>query len=260
MNEYANLLYKNEDGVGVVVINRPRVFNALNREVLAELGALFDRIARSDEIKVVVITGAGDKAFAAGADIAEMRSLSVMEGRALSKAGQRVFGKLEKLPQPVIAVVNGFALGGGCELAIACDIRIASEKAKFSQPEVALGIIPGYGGTQRLPRLIGHGRAKEMIFSGDMIDAEEAYRIGLVNKVVPVGEAMDVAMGLARKIMSRAAIAVQLSKAAINEGADMDLESGVAHEADVFGLCFATADQKEGMVAFLEKRAPAFKC
>jgi enoyl-CoA hydratase len=187
-----------------------------------------------------------------------MATKSAIEGRKWGKLAQAVFNKLENLPQPVIAAVNGYALGGGCELAMACDIRIASEKANFGQPEVTLGVIPGFAGTQRLPRLVGKGRAKEMLFTGGMIDAAEAHRIGLANKVVAPEELIAAARGMAEKIMSRGPVAVQLCKAAVNEGLDMDLESGMAYEAEVFGLCFATADQKEGMSAFMEKRKAAF--
>ncbi len=255
---YENLIFENQDGIGIITINRPQALNALNADTMAELDALVDAIAKDPSVKVVIITGAGDKAFVAGADIAYMQPLSAAEGRAWGKAGQAVFDKIENLPQPVIAAVNGFALGGGNELAMACDIRIASEKAKFGQPEVTLGITPGFGGTQRLPRLVGKGRAKELLYTGDMIDAAEAYRIGLVNKVVAPEELMDAAKALARKIMSRSPVAVAMCKAAVNEGIDADLQTGVAYEAEVFGLCFATGDQKEGMAAFLEKRKPAF--
>jgi len=255
---YENLIFENQDGIGIITINRPQALNALNADTMAELDALVDAIAKDPSVKVVIITGAGDKAFVAGADIAYMQPLSAAEGRAWGKAGQAVFDKIENLPQPVIAAVNGFALGGGNELAMACDIRIASEKAKFGQPEVTLGITPGFGGTQRLPRLVGKGRAKELLYTGDMIDAAEAYRIGLVNKVVAPEELMDAAKALALKIMSRSPVAVAMCKAAVNEGIDADLQTGVAYEAEVFGLCFATGDQKEGMAAFLEKRKPAF--
>jgi enoyl-CoA hydratase len=232
--------------------------NALNIATLNELYSLLSVIAKDSEVKVVIVTGGGEKSFVAGADITEMRSLGAAEGRACGKLGQTVFAKLENLPQPVIAAVNGFALGGGCELALACDIRIASKKAKFAQPEVSLGITAGFGGSQRLPRLVGKGRAKELLYTADIIDAAEAYRIGLVNKVTAPEELMSTAKALANKIMSRAAVAVQLTKAAVNEGMDMDLDSGIAYEAEVFGLCFATEDQKEGMAAFVEKRKPNF--
>lgn len=258
MTQYANLLFATDGGIGVITLNRPQALNALNYALLQELDSLLDRIAGDDTVKTVIITGAGEKAFVAGADITEMLPLSAIEGRNWAKSGQKVFNKLENLPQPVIAAVNGFALGGGCELAMACDLRIAADNARFGQPEVTLGIVPGFAGTQRLPRLVGKGRAKELIFTGDMIDAAEAYRIGLVNKVTASSELMAAARALAEKIMSRAGIAVRLSKAAVNEGMDMDLESGIAYEAEVFGLCFATQDQKEGMTAFVEKRKARF--
>ncbi|XWE63948.1 short-chain-enoyl-CoA hydratase [Sporomusa sphaeroides] len=242
----------------MITLNRPKALNALNSELLTELNGLLDEIAQDDSVKVVIITGSGDKAFVAGADIAEMQNISPLEGRAFGKFGQAIFNKLENIPQPVIAAVNGFALGGGCELAMACDIRIASDKAKFGQPEVGLGIVPGFGGTQRLPRLIGKGRAKELLYTADMINAEEAYRIGLVNRIVAADELLSTAKELAEKIMARAQAAVRLCKAAVNTGMDTDLESGIAYEAEVFGLCFATADQKEGMSAFIGKRKPNF--
>ncbi|MBP2653506.1 MAG: Crotonyl-CoA hydratase [Firmicutes bacterium] len=258
MSEYSNLLFANENGIGLITINRPKVLNALNSDTLRELDSLIDAIAADGEVKVVIITGSGEKAFVAGADIAAMQPYAPLEGRSFAKYGQAVFNKLENLPQPVIAAVNGFALGGGCELVMACDIRIAAENAKFGQPEVSLGITPGFGGTQRLPRLIGKGRAKELLFTGDTIDANEAYRLGLVNRVVPREELMDAAKAMAEKIASRAPRAVELCKVAVNEGLDTDIESAVAYEAEVFGLCFATNDQKEGMTAFIEKRKVGF--
>ena len=255
---FANLLYENQDGIAVITMNRPKALNALNQETLDELNQVADMLAKDSTVQVVILTGSGDKAFVAGADIAQMQSMSAMEGRNFGKLGQAVFNKLENLPQPVIAAVNGFALGGGCELAMACDIRIASEKAKFGQPEVTLGITPGFAGTQRLPRFVGKGRAKQLLYTGDVIDAQEAYRIGLVNVVAPAEELMATAKVMAQKIQSRAAVAVQLCKAAVNEGLDTDLETGTDYEAEVFGLCFATADQKEGMAAFTEKRKAQF--
>ncbi|MEL7636084.1 MULTISPECIES: short-chain-enoyl-CoA hydratase [Sporomusa] len=258
MTTYNNVLYQTDNGTGMITLNRPKALNALNSELLTELNGLLDEIAQDDSVKVIIITGSGDKAFVAGADIAEMQNMSPLEGRAFGKFGQAIFRKLENLPQPVIAAVNGFALGGGCELAMACDIRIASEKAKFGQPEVSLGIVPGFGGTQRLPRLIGKSRAKELLYTADMINAEEAYRIGLVNRIVAADALLSTAKELAEKIMARAQAAVQLCKAAVNTGMDTDLESGIAYEAEVFGLCFASADQKEGMSAFIGKRKPNF--
>lgn len=255
---YQNLLFEKEGSVGLLTINRPKVLNALNRETMTEISQIVGKIATDPEVSVLIITGAGEKSFVAGADISEMRTLSALEGRAWSKFSQATFNAIENLPQPVIAAVNGYALGGGCELAMSCDIRIASEKAKFGQPEVLLGVVAAFAGTQRLPRLIGKGRAKELLFTGDQIDAAEACRIGLVNKVVPAGELLTAAKALAAKIISRGPVAVQLCKAAVNEGLDMDLESAQAYEAEVFGLCFATDDQKEGMNAFVEKRPAKF--
>ena len=256
--EFTNLLFENQDGVGIITLNRPKALNALNQATLEELNQIADRLAQDTSVKVIIITGSGEKAFVGGADIPQMQPMSAMESRNFAKFGQGVFNKIENLPQPVIAAINGYALGGGCELAMACDIRVASDKAKFGQPEVTLGITPGFAGTQRLPRLIGKGRAKELLYTGDIIDANEAYRLGLVNKVVPAEELMPAVTALAQKILSRAPVAVQLCKAAVNEGLDTDLETGTAYEAEVFGLCFATADQKEGMGAFVEKRKAQF--
>jgi enoyl-CoA hydratase len=258
MSDYRNLTFENRDGVAVVTINRPKALNALDADTMGELDRLADAIAKDAAIKAVIITGAGDKAFVAGADIAYMQPMTAVEGRTWAKFGQAVFNKIENLPQPVIAAVNGYALGGGCELAMACDIRIASEKAKFGQPEASLGIPPGFGGTQRLARLVGKGHAKELLFTADMIDAAEAYRIGLVNKVVAPEQLMEAAHAMAQKILSRSPLGVQACKTCINEGLDTDLETGIAYEAEAFGLCFATADQKEGMAAFLEKRKANF--
>jgi len=256
--EYSTLLYNVEDGIGVITINRPKALNALNGAVMSDFSDLLPKIAADPAVRVVIITGSGPKSFVAGADITEMQKMSAIEGRNWGKLGQAVFDQVEKLPQPVIAAVNGFALGGGCELSMACDIRIAADNALFGQPESGLGITPGFGGTQRLPRLVGKGIAKELIFTASNIDAQEAYRIGLVNKVVPAAELMAAAQKMAKKIMSKGNTAVQLCKAAINEGLNVDLESGVAYEAEVFGLYFATDDQTEGMTAFVEKRKPAF--
>lgn len=258
MNPYENLQYENSNGIGLVTLCRPQALNALNKAMIEELDHLFDRLTLDETVKAVIITGSGSKSFVAGADITEMQSLSVEGGREWARLGQSVFNKIETLPKPVIAAINGFALGGGCELAMACDIRIASIKAKFAQPEVTLGITPGYGGTQRLPRLIGKGRAKELLFTGEMIDAAEAYRIGLVNHVVDPEDLMAAARAMAEKIMRCAPFAVQMCKAAINNGVDDELDTGVIYEAEVFGLCFSTVDQKEGMSAFIEKRKAVF--
>jgi enoyl-CoA hydratase len=258
VKNYNNLTVEKADKIATVTINRPKVLNALNRETMTELKDAFEKIAVDPDIDAVIVTGSGDKSFVAGADISQMRDMTTLEARDWGKFAQGVYNLIENLPQPVIAAVNGYALGGGCELAMSCDIRLASEKAKFGQPEVLLGVVPGFAGTQRLPRLIGKGRAKELLFTGDQIDAAEAYRLGLVNKVVPADQLLTVAKEMAKKIMSRGPVAVKLCKAAVNEGLDMDIESGQAYEAEVFGLCFSTADQKEGMTAFIDKRKANF--
>lgn len=256
--EFKNIVYKTEGSIGILTINRPKALNALNTETVTEISACVAQIKADPTVKVLIVTGDGAKSFVAGADIVEMSTKNPVEGRNFGKLAQQAFTDIENLPQPVIAAVNGYALGGGCELACACDFRYASENAKFGQPEVGLGITPGFGGTQRLPRVVGRGYGKEMIFTAGMIDAQEAYRIGLVNKVVPQEELMAVAMKTAKKIASNAMVAVQLAKAAVNRGINCDVETGIAYEAEVFGLCFATEDQKEGMAAFCEKRKAAF--
>lgn len=255
--DYQKLIVERQGRLGVVRINHPEALNALDTLVLRELGQAFDAFAADAGIDVVVLTGEG-RAFVAGADIAEMSAMTAAEGKAFGRLGADVFRKIELLPQPVIAAVNGFALGGGCELAMACDIRIASAKAKFGQPEVGLGITPGFSGTQRLPRLVGLGKAKELIYTAAVIPADEALRIGLVNKVVAPEALMDEALALAATIASKARLAVRYAKEAINRGIETDIETGIAVEASLFGLCFATADQKEGMAAFLQKRKPDF--
>ena len=214
----------------------------------------FGEIAERKDIRVVILTGSGTKAFVAGADISEMVNATPAEGRKMGLLAKEAFLKLETMPQVTIAAVNGYALGGGCEISMACDIRVASDNAKFGQPETGLGILPGFGGTQRLPRLVGKGRAKELIFTCDQIDAQEAYRIGLANKVVPQEELLDTCKAMAKKIMSKGSYAVSLAKQAINTGMDTDLASGLTLEANLFGLSFSTDDKKEGMTAFLEKR------
>jgi len=255
VGSYVNLLLEvDSDGIAIVQINRPKALNALNAATVYELSSMFDDLAVNDAVKAIIVTGSGEKSFVAGADIVEMKTKTAIEGRRWGQLAQGVFNKIENIAKPVIAAVNGYALGGGCELSMACDIRIASEKAKFGQPEVSLGIPPGFGGTQRLPRLVGKGRAKQLLFTGDMIDAQEAYRIGLANEVVAPDDLIPAAKKMAQKIISRAPIAVQVCKSAVNEGMDVDLDSGIAYEAEVFGLCFATEDQKEGMTAFVEKR------
>ena len=256
---YKYLLLEKEDGIGILYINRPEAMNALNTGVLEEIIQAVGEISRDDEIQVLIITGAGDKSFVAGADIKEMHGLTAVEGREFGYIGQAAFRAIEKLEKPVIAAVNGFALGGGCELAMAADIRLASDKARFGQPEVGLGITPGFGGTQRLPRLVGEGRAMELILTANNINAEEAYRIGLVNHIYPVADLLDEARKMARKIMSNAPLAVKYSKSAINKGLQTDIDTGMAIEADLFGICFSTEDQKAGMGAFLNKEKASFK-
>jgi Enoyl-CoA hydratase/carnithine racemase len=257
--EYANLLLEKNGPVAVLTLNRPKALNALNSDTLTELSTALDELGRDSSVKVVILTGSGEKAFVAGADISQMKDFNSLEGRRFAQLGQATFRKIELLPQPVIAAINGFALGGGCELSMACDIRIASENAKFGQPEVTLGLTAGFGGTQRLPRLVGTGLASEILFTGDIIDAQEAYRIGLVNKVYPLETLMEEAQKLAKRIAGRAPAAVQLSKSAIQRGVNMDLDSAQAYESEVFGLTFSTKDQTEGCTAFVEKRKPVFE-
>lgn len=254
-----NLTINVENEIAIVTINRPKSLNALNSETLTELNETFKDIENRKDVKVVILTGSGEKSFVAGADISEMVNATPQEGRKMGMLAFEAFKRLEDMPQVTIAAVNGFALGGGCEISMACDIRVASKNAKFGQPEVGLGILPGFGGTQRLPRLVGKGRAKELIFTTDMIDAEEAYRIGLANKVVEQAELIDYCKDMARKIISKGSYAVSLAKQAINVGLDVDLASGLQVEANLFGLSFATEDKKEGMTAFLEKRKADFK-
>jgi len=256
---YQNILLGKEAGVAFITINRPKFLNALNRTAVEELSNIIDMIAADDEVKVVIITGAGDKAFVAGGDISYLANMTPMEAREFSLFGMEVLRKIELLPKPVIAAVNGFCLGGGCELAMACDFRIASEKAKFGQPEVGLGVTAGFGGTQRLPRLIGVGMAKQLHYTGDIIDAEEALRIGLVNAVVPADDLINYVKGIANRIISKGQLAVRFCKTAINEGMQTDIDRAMTIEADIFSLCFSTEDQKEGMKAFIEKRKPQFK-
>lgn len=256
--EFKNIILEKDGNVALLTINRPKAMNALNSDTLKEIDAAIDNIAEDENVYAVILTGAG-KAFVAGADITEMKDLNTVEGRKFGVLGNKVFRKLEKLDKPVIAAVNGFALGGGCELSLSCDIRIASSKAKFGQPEVGLGITPGFGGTQRLPRTVGAGMAKELIYTAQIINAEEALRIGLVNKVVEPDKLLEEVKNIANTIAANAPIAVKLCKAAINQGLQCDIDTAVAYEAEVFGECFATEDQKEGMTAFVEKRDKAFK-
>ncbi len=252
---FKNIILEIKENVGMIKMNRPDALNALNSATLEELREAFSQLKDSDDVKVIVITGEG-KAFVAGADIAEMKDMTADQSREFSRAGQKVFSKVAKIKKPVIAAVNGFALGGGCELAMACDIRIASDKAKLGQPEVNLGVIPGFAGTQRLSRLVGTAKAKEMIFTGDMVDAQTALSIGLVNQVIPAEQLMDACMEMAKKIASKGPLAVKLAKRAINEGIEEKLDKGSEHETAGFAECFASGEAKEGMSAFLEKRKP----
>ncbi len=257
--EFRNLLVDVVDCVATVTINRPEVLNAMNLETLNELENAIILLHGDPDIKTIVLTGAGEKAFAAGADIAAMQPMGAIEARDLALLAQSIFDRLEKGTKPAIAAVNGYALGGGCELAMACDIRFASENARFGQPEINIGIIPGFAGSQRLPRLIGKGRALEMLLTGEMIDAAEAWRIGLVNRVLPIAELLPAAQTLARKVAGKGQIAVRLCREAVRNGLEIDRARAAAFEADLFALCFATQDQKEGMQAFLDKRQPDFK-
>jgi enoyl-CoA hydratase len=249
-----NLLLDVQDKLAILTINRPQKLNALNSETLCELNAiLFDLDQRSD-VNVIILTGSGDKAFVSGADINEMSNASAAEGRTMSLLAMDAFNLLENMHQVTIAAVNGSALGGGCELAMACDIRVASVNARFGQPECSLGIVPGFGGTQRLPRLIGKARAKEMIFTADSITAEDAYRFGLVNQLASPTEVLPYCKAMAKRIIRNGSLAISLAKQAINTGLDTDLDSGLKLESNIFGLSFSTKDKREGMTAFLEKR------
>jgi enoyl-CoA hydratase len=247
------ITYEAEGAVGVLTINRPKALNALNSQVLDELSEALDAVDLN-EIRVLILTGAGEKSFVAGADIGEMSSLTKAEGEAFGKKGNDLFRRIETFPIPVIAAINGFALGGGCEISMSCDIRICSENAVFGQPEVGLGITPGFGGTQRLARIVGVGKAKEMIYGARNIKADEAYRIGLVNNVYPLEELMPAAKKLATTIARNAPIAVRNCKKAINDGLQTDMDQAIVIEEKLFGDCFESYDQKEGMAAFLEKR------
>lgn len=257
--EYKNLLIEKRENIAVVKINRPEKLNALNAETLTELKNIFEDLKDDESASVIILTGSGEKAFVAGADISELSKLDAISAKAFAENGQAVFYLIEDMNKPVIAAVNGFALGGGCELALSCHIRLASENAKFGQPEVNLGIIPGYGGTQRLTRLINSGRAAEYILTGDMIDANEAFRIGLVNHVYPQNELLDKAVEMAKKISSKAQHAVRFALKAVNAVDQMSDSEGQKYEASLFAVCCGTEDFKEGTQAFLQKRKPNFK-
>ena len=255
----ANVLYQKKNAIAYVTVNRPNVLNALNTPTWADIRTAFEDARDDSAIHGVILTGAGNKAFIAGADISELSKASALDAERASRFGQEVLDVIENLGKPVIAAVNGFALGGGCETAMACTLRLAVETAKFGQPEVALGLIPGGGGTQRLPRLVGKGRALQLILSGDMISAAEAYRIGLVNEIVPAADLIARAEAILTKIAANAPIAVKYALDAVNNGMEASQNEGLALEASYFGLCAGTEDKKEGTSAFLEKRAPRFR-
>ena len=254
-----NVLYEKKGPVAYVTINRPKVLNALNAKTISELRSAFQDARDDSEVRGVIFTGAGDKAFAAGADISEMANDTPLTAEQKTRSGQGLTDVIENLGKPVIAAVNGFALGGGCELSMASTIRIAAETAKFGQPEVKIGIMPGYGGTQRLPRLVGKGRALQLILSGEIIDAQEAYRIGLVNEVVPAASLLARAEAILNKFMSNAPVGVKYSLEAVNKGLETSLAEGLLLEASLFAICAGTEDKKEGTSAFLAKRAPKFQ-
>ena len=256
---YENILLEKKNSIAYVTVNRPKVLNALNMATMQELGVAFQEIKTDAAIRVVILTGAAEKAFVAGADIGELAKQDAVSGKEYAHKGQAVLDLIENLGKPVIACINGFALGGGCELALACTMRLASDNAKLGQPEVKLGILPGYGGSQRLPRLVGKGLAMQMVLGGEMISAQEACRIGLVNEVTSAAELIPRAEAIAAKIIANAPLAVQYAMEAVNKGMEMTLAEGLFLEATLFGLCCATEDKKEGTAAFLEKRPAAFK-
>ena len=256
---FTNVLYEKKNDIAYITLNRPKVLNALNKSIVAELKAAFEDARDDSEVRGVILTGAGDKAFAAGADVSEVINDSAVVAEEKTRYGQGVTSLIENLGKPVIAAVNGYALGGGCELAMACTIRLAAETAKFGQPEVKLGIMPGYGGSQRLPRLVGKGRALQLILTGDTINAQEAYRIGLANEVVPNANLIARAEAILKQILANAPLGVKYSIEAVNRGLETSLDEGLALEASLFALCAATEDKKEGMSAFLGKRPPKFQ-
>ena len=259
MSTFENILFEKSEGVAILTINRPKAMNALSHATLEEIDAAVQQAGADDAVHGMIVTGAGDKAFVAGADISEMDRLTPLEAAAYSSRGQAVMSRIENLGKPVVAAVNGFALGGGCELAMACTIRLACEAAHFGLPEVSLGIIPGFGGTQRLPRLVGKGRALQLILTAAIIDAQEAWRIGLVNEVVGNGQLMARAHDLLRKMLANAPVGVRMAMAAIHDGLEAGLGAGLAIEHAGFAVCVSTDDQREGVAAFLAKRAPSFQ-
>ncbi len=255
---YENILFEVADGIGILTFNRPKALNALNPKTLEEVSDVIDQIRFDKGVRVLVLTGAGEKAFVAGADISEFPKMNSLQARSFAEKGQEVFSKLESLPKPVIACVNGFALGGGCEIAMSCDFIYAADTARFGQPEVNLGLIPGFGGTQRLARLVGRARAKELCMTGEMLDAQQARAMGLVNKVFPADQLMEETLKVARFLASRAPNVMRSVKQVVDRGMDVDLKTGCAFEAESFGVCFASKDAREGVSAFLEKRKPLF--
>jgi len=256
---YKTIIFEKETGIAVLKFNRPKALNAINPDVLSEVGNALDQVAGDESIKVLILTGEGDRAFVAGADIAHMSRLSPLEMRHFSRVGQELLFRLENLSIPVIASVNGFALGGGLEIAMACDFIYASEKARFGQPEINLGLIPGFGGTQRLPRFIGKAMAKELCMTGNMIDAREAREIGLINKVFPPDKLWEETMNTARLLTEKGRVSLKAIKDCVGRGVDVDLRDGCYMESDAFGLCIVSPDAQEGMTAFLEKKKPEFK-
>lgn len=255
---YENILFQVDEGIATITFHRPKALNALNQALLAEFSQALDAIAAEEDIRVLILTGAGEKSFVAGADITELATYTPLQAKIFSRAGHSVIAKLQELPIAVIAAVNGFALGGGSEIALACDFIYAAENARFGLPEITLGLIPGFGGTQRLPRLIGANRAKELIFTGKMISANEAAQIGLVNKVVAPGALMEEVLKTARDIAAKGRVALRAVKQAVNRGLDTDLATGCSLETDAFALTLASPDAREGTAAFLEKRKPLF--
>ena len=259
MTDFQNLKFEKKNQIAYITIDRPKVLNALNMAVMEELRRAFADAKQDPEVRVVILTGGGEKAFVAGADIGELSVHNPVSAKEYTHGGQAIIDAIENLGKPTIACINGFALGGGCELAMACTMRLASENAKLGQPEVKLGLIPGYGGTQRLPRLVGKGVAMQLVLTGEMITAQEAHRIGLVNEVVPAGELIARAEAIAAKIIANAPLAIQYAMEAVNHGLDLPLAEGLYLEATLFGVCCSTEDKNEGTKAFLEKRAAQFK-
>ncbi len=256
--EFNTIIFALEDDIATITFNRPKALNALSGELLKEFAQALDNLATNEAVRALILTGTGDKAFVAGADITELATFDALQGKVFAKAGHEVLGRLQALPFPVIAAVNGYALGGGTEVALACDFIYASENAMFGLPEIKLGLIPGFGGTQRLPRLIGKNMAKEMIFTGRMISASEAQQIGLVNKVFPLESLMESALQTAQEITRKGRVSLRAAKEAVNSGMDVDLATGCRMEIDAFALCIASEDAKEGTAAFLEKREAKF--